>query len=56
MKKVGSKTAAEKQQYETPNDLSIPDFLRRPIPSAAAARALPTKTDAPVRPTGHALP
>jgi hypothetical protein len=37
MRKTGSKTPAEKQQYETPDDLSIPDFLRRPAPSTATA-------------------
>ena len=37
MRKTGSKTPAEKQQYETPDDLSIPDFLRRPVPSTATA-------------------
>ena len=35
MKKVGSRVPVEKQRYEMPDDLSIPDFLRRPIPTAA---------------------
>jgi hypothetical protein len=39
MRKVGSKTPVEKQQYDTRDDLSIPDFLRRPSPSTAAAAA-----------------
>ena len=37
MRKVGSKTPVEKQQHETPDDLSIPDFLRRPFPSTATS-------------------
>jgi hypothetical protein len=37
MRKVGTKAPVEKQQYETPDDLSIPDFLRRPTPSTASA-------------------
>jgi len=36
MKSVGSKVYAEPQPDETPDDLSIPDFLRRPTPTAAA--------------------
>jgi hypothetical protein len=32
---VGSNTPVEKERYETPDDLSIPDFLRRPTPSTA---------------------
>ncbi|MGB8896490.1 MAG: hypothetical protein WCD13_19605 [Pseudolabrys sp.] len=35
MRKVGPKEAIEKQRDETPDDLSIPDFLRRPIPTTA---------------------
>jgi hypothetical protein len=35
MKSVGSKVYAEPQPDETPDDLSIPDFLRRPTPTAA---------------------
>jgi hypothetical protein len=38
MKKVGSKVAPEEQRFETPDDLSIPDFLRRTSPSTAAQR------------------
>jgi hypothetical protein len=37
MRKVESKTPVEKREYETPDDLSIPDFLRRPIPSSAVS-------------------
>jgi hypothetical protein len=35
MKRVGSKVPVEQQRDETPDDLSIPDFLRRPIPTTA---------------------
>jgi hypothetical protein len=41
MRNVESKAPVEKQQHEMPDDWSIPDFLRRPIPSTAAS---PTKT------------
>jgi hypothetical protein len=39
MKKVGSKMAVEEQRFETSDDLSIRDFLRRTSPSTAAQRA-----------------
>ena len=47
MRKVRPKEAIEKQRDETPDDLSIPDFLRRPIPTTAT----------PLRetPGGHSL-
>ena len=35
MGKIGSKDVVERQLYETPDDLSIPDFLRRPFIPAA---------------------
>jgi hypothetical protein len=35
MGKIGSKDIVERQLYETPDDLSIPDFLRRPFIPAA---------------------
>ncbi len=35
MRKAGSTTPVEKERYETPEDLSIPDFLRRPTPPTA---------------------
>jgi hypothetical protein len=35
MGKIGSKDSVERQLYETPDDLSIPDFLRRPFIPAA---------------------
>ena len=38
MKRVGSKVHVEQQRDEQPDDLSIPDFLRRPIPATAAQR------------------
>lgn len=36
MKRVGPKVPVERQRDEPTDDLSIPDFLRRPIPSTAA--------------------
>jgi len=36
MGKIGSKDSVERQLYETPDDLSIPDFLRRPFIPATA--------------------
>jgi hypothetical protein len=36
MGKIGSKDVVERQLYETPDDLSIPDFLRRPFIPATA--------------------
>jgi hypothetical protein len=35
MKRVGSKVPVHQQRDEQPDDLSIPDFLRRPSPTAA---------------------
>ena len=44
MRHIGSE--AVERQYETPEDLSIPDFLRRPfIPATATLLSeLPTKS------------
>jgi hypothetical protein len=44
MRHIGSE--AVERQYETPEDLSIPDFLRRPfIPATATMLSeLPTKS------------
>jgi hypothetical protein len=36
MGKIGSKDIVERQLYETPDDLSIPEFLRRPFIPATA--------------------
>jgi hypothetical protein len=47
MKKVGSKLPVEQQQDEQPDDLSIPDFLRRPIPTTAAKRVEIRQPSAP---------
>jgi hypothetical protein len=48
MRKVGTKAPVEKQQYETPDDLSIPDFLRRTTPSTAASVKASESTGLPV--------
>jgi hypothetical protein len=43
MRHIGSE--AVERQYETPEDLSIPDFLRRPfIPATATLLSVPTKS------------
>jgi hypothetical protein len=34
--RIASKEVVEGDRYETPGDLSIPDFLRRPFTPAAA--------------------
>jgi hypothetical protein len=45
MGKIGSKDIVERQLYETPDDLSIPDFLRRPfIPATATVPELPARS------------
>lgn len=36
MRKIRSQEVAERRQYETHDDLSIPDFLRRPFIPAPA--------------------
>jgi hypothetical protein len=33
MRDVRSNRPVEKERYEAPDDLTIPDFLRRPMPS-----------------------
>ena len=48
MKRVGSKLPVEQQRDEQPDDLSIPDFLRRPLPATAAQRVEPRQQSAPV--------
>ena len=47
MKRVGSKVPVEQQRDEQPDDLSIPDFLRRPIPTTAAQRVETRQQSAP---------
>jgi len=47
MKRVGSKVPVEQQRDEQPDDLSIPDFLRRPFPTAAGQRAEARQQSAP---------
>jgi hypothetical protein len=47
MKRAGSKVPVEQQQDEQPDDLSIPDFLRRPIPTSAAKRVENRQQSAP---------
>ena len=47
MKRVGSKVLIEQQRDEQPDDLSIPDFLRRPIPTPAAQRVETRQQSAP---------
>jgi len=39
MRNVESKAPVEKQHHETPDDWSIPDFLRRTAPLAVASPA-----------------
>jgi hypothetical protein len=47
MKSVGSKAPVEQQPAEQPDDLSIPDFLRRYIPAAPAQRVETRQLSAP---------
>jgi len=47
MKRVGSKVPAGEQSDEQPDDLSIPDFLRRHIPAAPAQRGETRQQSAP---------
>jgi hypothetical protein len=47
MKRAGSKVPVEQQQDEQPDDLSIPDFLRRPTPTTAAQRVENRQQSAP---------
>ena len=47
MKRVGSKMPVEPQQAEQPDDLSIPDFLRRPFPATVAQRVETRQQSAP---------
>jgi hypothetical protein len=39
VRNVRSNTTVEKERDETPDDLTIPDFLRRPMPSTGNAPA-----------------
>ena len=48
MKTVGSKVPVEPQRDEQPDDLSIPDFLRRPIPATPTQRIESRQPSAPV--------
>ena len=47
MKSVGSKSPVEQQPDEQPDDLSIPDFLRRYIPATPAQRVEARQLSAP---------
>jgi hypothetical protein len=43
MKSVGSKAPVEQQPAQQPDDLSIPDFLRRYIPTPPPVQCVETR-------------
>jgi len=47
MKRVGSKVSVGQQRDEQPDDLTIPDFLRRPVPAAQRVETRQQSAPAP---------